>query len=235
MLFEKIMPALLSSSSKIRCFVHACSTGKEPYTLAIMNLLYRYPLEIYAADFDMNNLSTAISGKYAEADFYYWNEKYHYNDDIVGFFQAVDGHYELSSAIRELVSFIPRRVDLRSPEDFQDLPAAEIVFCQNCLFYHPRETQRVAIDNLARQATSHLVLSGFHMDSIREDVERNGFVPELAMLEEIHDGWLIRRNELDPANNTPESYVPVGLGAIDKTLPDWQYRYASIFNRCSPA
>ncbi|GAA1371770.1 hypothetical protein GCM10009597_11140 [Peribacillus frigoritolerans] len=65
---RKILPGLLASKKKLKIWSAACSTGEEPYTLAMIlsNLVPLSQIEILATDLDENVLARAKLGMYPE-------------------------------------------------------------------------------------------------------------------------------------------------------------------------
>lgn len=63
---KKILPRLLNSSRKLKIWSAACSTGEEPYTIAMVlsNLVPLSQIEVLATDIDENVLARAKLGIY---------------------------------------------------------------------------------------------------------------------------------------------------------------------------
>lgn len=67
MLEQRFLPELMSSSHRLKCWSAACSTGEEPYTLAmILTELGARLSEITATDIDAGVLEKAKIGRYQE-------------------------------------------------------------------------------------------------------------------------------------------------------------------------
>jgi chemotaxis protein methyltransferase CheR len=107
---QKIIPALLRSKvgheRRLRIWSAGCSTGEEPYTIAIMlhrmrDLLKGYDLSILATDINPHALRKAREGIYSEWSFRttpsWFKERF--------FRPAGDKRYELLPRIRKMVTF----------------------------------------------------------------------------------------------------------------------------------
>jgi chemotaxis protein methyltransferase CheR len=73
----------------------------------------------------------------------------------------------------------------------------------------------------------YLVVSGIDLD-VRARVALDlGWTPVRELMEEVHEG--------DPSvrGDWPTEYW--GLEPLDKTKPDWQIRYATVFRPAPPA
>lgn len=154
---EHAIPALVSENTyswrnPLRIWSAACSTGEEPYTLAMVMADYaeqEHPVNfnILATDISTTVLQTAAQGIYN-------NEKV---DPVPHFIRR---KYILRSRDRkkDMVRIIP---ELRSKVHFQwvNLKAPsfnidnkmDIIFCRNVIIYFSRETQQLVIGNLCNQ------------------------------------------------------------------------------------
>jgi two-component system CheB/CheR fusion protein len=140
---EQVIVPLIAErepDSHLRCWVTACSTGEEAYSLAILLVeeceRVGKPLDIkvFATDTAERTLSNARNGVYpggieAEMSF----------DRLSRFFQRDDAVYRVRQDLRERVVFAPQNVLADPP--FSRL---DIVCCRNLLIYlEPQVQQRV--------------------------------------------------------------------------------------------
>ncbi len=157
-LSEQVLPLLLEerpSAAPVRVWVPGCATGEEVYSIAIC-LLERAgdfqgnpSFQIFATDLSEAALKKARGGTYLE----------NLTQDVSSerlrrFFAKVDGHYQISKAIREMCVFA--RHDLARDPPFSRM---DLISCRNLLIYlEPRLQERVF-------ATFHYALSpsGFLM------------------------------------------------------------------------
>jgi chemotaxis protein methyltransferase CheR len=149
------MPELLASkrttrNTRIRLWSAACSTGEEPYSLAMCVL----PHLSEAEKRDFRILGTDISTRVLEIA-----RKGLYAKDRVGkvpgglrkqFFQRRDGadgevYYEVAPALKQTVVF--RRLNLKERYPFSG--PFDYIFCRNVMIYFDKATQQELIQNMA--------------------------------------------------------------------------------------
>lgn len=141
---SKILPDFEKKREKeLRIWSAGCSTGEEPYTIAIT--LYEYfngkvPPEflILATDIDTQVLDKAQEGNYtadhlAEVDSRYLKNYFNHNVTDHGDF------YKVKDQLKEVVYF--RRLNLLSDE-YPMKKKFDIIFCRNVIIYFDRETQK---------------------------------------------------------------------------------------------
>lgn len=123
---------------KLRIWSAGCSTGQEPYTIALGLLaalpeLKRWDFRILATDIDTNVVAKAAGGVYPEA------ELNGLSPERSALFQrAGAGQVQIPAAVRELISFKPLNLmnnpwPMRGPFD--------AVFCRNVAIYFDKKTQ----------------------------------------------------------------------------------------------
>lgn len=135
---------------RIRIWSLPCSTGEEPYSIAL-NLLERWrglqdwDVEILASDIDTQVLEKSRQGFYEKRSLQYvpasWMRKY---------FQAVPGNtsglYQLNAEVRDSVGF--SRVNLYSASEVAALGKMDVIFCRNLLIYFDELSRRQAAERL---------------------------------------------------------------------------------------
>lgn len=133
--------------STIRIWSLPCSTGEEPYSVA-MWLLENWPqvdswdIEIVGSDIDTEVLRTAAAGVYSERSLM------RLSPYLVGkyFTRLSDGRYRLVEALRESVRF--SAVNIMDREAVARHGRFDVVFCRNMLIYFDERSRRDAADNL---------------------------------------------------------------------------------------
>jgi len=134
-------------SKAIRIWCAPCSTGEEPYSVALW-LLEHWPLvddyeiEIVGSDIDTQVLDAARAGVFGKralmrlpADVV---EKY--------FVPAGDDKWQILDDLRESVQF--SAVNLVEPEETRLHGQFDVIFCRNVLIYFDDASRRVAAENL---------------------------------------------------------------------------------------
>jgi chemotaxis protein methyltransferase CheR len=146
---KEILPSFLGRPGALKVWSAACSSGEEPYTLAMVleSVKEKYPgftYEILASD-----VSTAMLGKGIEAIYsmdravdipLYYRKKY-----LLKSKDSSNPRIRISSTLRKTVTF--SRINLIEKDDSID-QLQDIIFCRNVLIYFDRATQLNVIHNL---------------------------------------------------------------------------------------
>jgi len=161
-----MLPQLLATRSgyrSLRIWSAACSTGQEPYTLAI--LLHEmlpdirsWRIEIVATDIDQTVLQRASAGRYSDREL-----KRGLPEEYLNRYFVHDGEaYQACESLRSLITW----KQLNLLKDFSGLGRFDIVFCRNVLIYFDNEDK---ID-IARRIHRQLASDGFLMLGAAETV-----------------------------------------------------------------
>lgn len=157
---EKLVVAPLISSRQageaIRIWVPACSTGEEPYSIAMMvienaeHLGKHVDLKIFASDLIESNLSVARAGTYVSA-----NVESLPPARIERFFEKVDGFYRVRGDLRDRIVFA--RQDILCDPPFSRM---DLITCRNLLIYIKPEAQNrvLSLFHFALRDDSYLFL-----------------------------------------------------------------------------
>ena len=159
---KDIMPALLKKPSKrIRLWSAGCSTGEEPYSVAISILqccpnYSNWDIKILATDLDSQVLSTASTGVYSS------DRVDGLDDDIKEkWFEKIlikgVPSYKISPDVRNMISF--KRLNLMDKEWPMRGPF-DVIFCRNVLIYFDKLTQETLFGQFAELQNSgdHLLI-----------------------------------------------------------------------------
>jgi chemotaxis protein methyltransferase CheR len=147
----EILPSLIQSRAATRSlsiWSAACSTGQEPYSIAML-LLEHFPqlkgwrIEIHATDLSQAVLDKAQRGEFTQLEV---------NRGLpaallVKHFRRSGLHWQLSPEIRNLVRF--QRLNLIS--QWPALPTMDIVFIRNVLIYFNLDSKRDILRKVGRQ------------------------------------------------------------------------------------
>jgi chemotaxis methyl-accepting protein methylase/flagellar motility protein MotE (MotC chaperone) len=140
---EKVIPELLAAlplGATSRAWVAGCSTGEEPYSLAIVLSEaqehlppgQRRSIKIFATDIDHDAITKARRGEYPAGI-----AKDVSAQRLERFFVAEAGGYRVNQELRDMVVFAPQ--DLITDPPFTHL---DILTCRNLLIYFGDELQR---------------------------------------------------------------------------------------------
>lgn len=146
---QKIVSRLLSESDnshRLNIWSAGCSSGEEPYSLAILMLRV---LERESPSRSFNILATDVDGAVLEKAKKGWYKtdalKNLPREERETFFFPADGGYQVVDRVRKSVTFKNANVLTEMPESRQDL-----IVCRNLLIYLSREKQEKVITNFSR-------------------------------------------------------------------------------------
>lgn len=134
---EEIIPELIRSKSAtgdktLRIWSAGCSTGEEPYTIAMLLLeipaLAGWKIEIIGTDISQRVLHHARKGVYGNSSFRVTEPIFRNR-----YFHEQDGGFRITDRIREIVTF--SRLNLYDSSRFLFLGKMDIVFCRNVIIY----------------------------------------------------------------------------------------------------
>lgn len=147
---QTILPALKESrpGQRLRILCAACSTGQEPYSIAMMldqkpELTGGMPVEIVAVDISDRVLDKARAGVYSQFEV----QRGLPIRTLMTYFTQQGDVWKLSDTIRSRVAF--RNVNLLDP--LAGLGKFDVVFCRNVLIYFDLETKRDILKRVSAQ------------------------------------------------------------------------------------
>lgn len=131
----------------IRIWSVPCSTGEEPYSIAIW-LLENWPLvdqheiEIVGSDIDTRVLEQAREGVFGK------RALMRLSPELIGkyFSPASPGAWQILDDLRQSVRFSP--VNIVEPGQTRPYGRFDVIFCRNVLIYFDDPSRRVAAENL---------------------------------------------------------------------------------------
>ena len=131
----------------IRIWSVPCSTGEEPYSIAIWLLenwewVDRYEIEIVGSDIDTGALEKARAGVYGK------RALMRLPPEIVDkyFSQQGDDSWQILDDLRDSVRFSP--ANIVEPGQTRPYGQFDVIFCRNVLIYFDDASRRVAAENL---------------------------------------------------------------------------------------
>jgi len=129
----------------LRIWSAACSTGDEPYTLAIMlqehPVISKWNVEILASDISETVLDTARKGIYGQ-----YAVRHVPAHLLLKYFTKEQGQYELSPAIRKKVRFM--NLNLYDTARLKLIRGMDVTLCRNCLIYFDEKAKQKIVSNL---------------------------------------------------------------------------------------
>lgn len=148
-----------------RIWSAACSSGEEPYTLAIVlaeTIGLQTQWQIYASDISTRMLATARAGIYtADRISHVLPEKRsrHFQKGV----GSSEGQFRVKEELRRRVEFL--QLNLLQPE-YPFSARFDVIFCRNVMIYFDRETQETLVNKLAHQLHPGGYLMVGHSESL---------------------------------------------------------------------
>ena len=163
---EEIVPDILSRKpvKKIRIWSAGCSSGEEPYSIAMLLSEAGYyehaQFEIFASDINQQVLAKARKGQYRDNAFRATTpalrEKY--------FTRMEDNSWRIRDEIRNRISF--GRLNLYDEARVSLLGHLDVVFCRNVIIYFDDASKRVVVNNFYNRLTEGGYLLLGHSESL---------------------------------------------------------------------
>ncbi len=151
---EEILPELHDrnrSGKRLRIWSAGCSSGEEPYSIAILvlesGLFHGWNVEIFGNDISQKVLALARGGEYASRSFRQTDE-----DVIRKWFEPCEKGLRVSEKARKLVTF--GHLNLLDERRISLVGRVDVIFCRNVLIYFDKQAKlrvlRTFYDRLGR-------------------------------------------------------------------------------------
>ncbi len=195
--FRKIiLPNLLEARKdvrRIRIWCAACSTGQEPYSLAMLldedaQKLAGWHVEILATDLSYNAVNAAREGLYSQFEV----QRGLPISLLLRYFRQEGERWRINEHLCSRIRF--EVFNLLA--DYADLGRFDVIFCRNVLIYFDVPTKRSVLDKMARMIAS----DGYLVMGAAETVVglTNAFTPH-----EEHRSINVPRTASTPARGVP--------------------------------
>ncbi|MCK4739122.1 MAG: protein-glutamate O-methyltransferase CheR [Deltaproteobacteria bacterium] len=145
---KEIIPELVKKKKDktIRIWSAGCSTGEEPYTLAMLisNATVKlgiedWNIEILGSDISHRVLSVAREGVYSKSSFRETDESY------LSFFDKVSSGYRVKDELRKNISFI--HLNLLDKKRIGLLKTMDVILCRNVIIYFDVEAKKKVVQS----------------------------------------------------------------------------------------
>ncbi|GGF35323.1 chemotaxis protein CheR [Aliidongia dinghuensis] len=151
---QVVLPYLLQSRAQtrtIKIWSAACSSGQEPYTLAMMlkeerQKLIGWNIDILATDLSTEILAKAQAGLYSQFEV----QRGLPIQLLVKYFKQAGDRWQIDSSIREMVRYRPFNL----LDDLAGLGQFDVIFCRNVLIYFDQPTKQMVLERMAKQLAS---------------------------------------------------------------------------------
>jgi chemotaxis protein methyltransferase CheR len=149
LLRTRVIPDLLAARAterRLTFWSAACSTGQEPYTIAMtlqeyFPQLHGWNIRIIASDLSSDVLARAIQGRYTQLEV----NRGLPARFLVKYFTRVGDDWQIREEIRRMIEF--REMNLTEAWSF--LPKIDVIFMRNVLIYFNQETKRKVLSKIA--------------------------------------------------------------------------------------
>ncbi|MEO6772904.1 MAG: protein-glutamate O-methyltransferase CheR [Kofleriaceae bacterium] len=163
--YAALLPAIAARRGHVRVLSAGCSSGEEPYTLAMLareRLADRHAVSVHAFDFNPAALARAVKARYSR-----WALRATSPAQERRWFVAHGREVELVPEIKRAVAF--REANLLCDGDWTR-ERWDVIFCRNVIMYFSAERALAAV----RRMTEALAPGGYlflgHAETLRERV-----------------------------------------------------------------
>jgi chemotaxis protein methyltransferase CheR len=139
---EKVFPKLLKQNRRLKIWSAACSTGEEPYTIAMVlsSFMPLSDVSILATDLDENAIARAKSGIYPERSLQEVPK-----DLKTKFFQKDGMFYKVDDSVKKTVTF--KKQNLLADSFDQNF---DLIVCRNVMIYFTEEAKSLLYHKFSR-------------------------------------------------------------------------------------
>lgn len=142
-----VIAARKKPGGTVRIWSVPCSTGEEPYSIALWLMenwrqVDDYNIEIVGSDIDTRALKAAAEGIYGDRALMRLSR-----DTINRYFVLLaDGNHQIDEGLRNSIEFTRANlIDSRDTAQYRDF---DLIFCRNVLIYFDDASRRQAAENL---------------------------------------------------------------------------------------
>lgn len=158
------MHSAKTASKRLRIWSAGCSSGEEPYTIAMLVLERRdlfkdFDVEIIGSDINRRVLQTARKGVYGKNSFRAIDERY-----LGRYFEKEDDRYRVKDKVKELVNF--NYLNLLDPVKAKLIGTMDVIFCRNVLIYFHIDSKKKLINNFSQKLVGGGYLLLGHAESL---------------------------------------------------------------------
>jgi chemotaxis protein methyltransferase CheR len=165
---EEILPELktrklAAGDRRIRIWSAGCSTGEEPYTLAMLILdrpeLKDWQIDIIGTDISQRVLQIARKGVYGESSFRSTPAAYKER-----YFHPYEGKHRIDDAVKKLVTI--SHLNLFDAPRVSLLGKMDIIFCRNVIIYFDLAAKKRVIESFQQRLRPEGFLLLGHSESL---------------------------------------------------------------------
>jgi len=148
---------------RLRICSAGCSTGEEPYTIAMLLLddpsFHDWQIEIVGTDISQRVLQLARKGEYGDSSFRSTEPSYKRR-----FFTEVNGKFQIADRVKNLVSI--SHLNLFDSSRVALLGTMDVVFCRNVIIYFDLAAKRRVVEGFHNRLRPEGFLLLGHSESL---------------------------------------------------------------------
>jgi chemotaxis protein methyltransferase CheR len=168
-LTSDVLDESLKAGAPLRIWSSACSTGEEPYTIAMMLAETRRVVpagvQMRASDLSPRALERALTGFYRELSF-----RATPPEMVQKYFRPFEGGFFINDEIKRMVEF--SRLNLLDERSVAGMGTFDAIFCRNVLIYFDKPTQKRVVEAFAHALRPGGYLFLGHAESIMRVTDR---------------------------------------------------------------
>ncbi len=134
---------LNKDKKRLRIWSAGCSTGEEPYTIAMLMIekkyFYGWDIEIFGSDINQRVLQVARSGIYRKNSFRTTEQHF-----INKYFKEENSLFRISGSVKQYVNF--SHLNFLDPIKVKLIGIMDVIFCRNVLIYFDQQSRKRAVE-----------------------------------------------------------------------------------------
>lgn len=181
-----IEEARKSGKKRLRIWSAGCSTGEEPYTLAIiLHEVLRQEISTWDIKITANDLSEAVLASARRGVYSEYALRTTPKDIVARYFKQEDNSYKIDPKLKHVVSF--GQINLSDKLQLSRVEKSQIVFCRNVIIYFDDDMKKRVINAFYDNLVPNGALLIGHSESLH-NISR-AFKPE------HHTGTIVYRKQ----------------------------------------
>lgn len=181
-----IEEARKAGKKRLRIWSAGCSTGEEPYTLAIiLHEVLRQEISTWDIKITANDLSEAVLASARRGVYSEYALRTTPKDIVARYFKQEDNSYKIDPKLKHIVSF--GQINLSDKLQLSRVEKSQIVFCRNVIIYFDDDMKKRVINAFYDNLIPNGVLLIGHSESLH-NISR-AFKPE------HHTGTIVYRKQ----------------------------------------
>jgi chemotaxis protein methyltransferase CheR len=165
--FEYLRKNILSGNKPLRIWSIGCSTGQEPYSIALLAAEARLTCNILATDLSTRALTHAQAGRYSQFDIQHGVP----TPILLKYFDQDNESWTLKDDIKKAVAFKPFNL----MDSMDAMGEFDVIFCRNVLSYFDTATKGAVL----KKIVAHMSADGYLFTGVEETLLglSNDFAP----------------------------------------------------------